>query len=97
MLGVVKDQYVWGGGLGSDDAGVLGHVPGPVHLSLMIDLYLNLYLSTHWAKTSKLYIEKETGEQLFVIIMYYCKVDSFTFQAEVLDWTALRSVCECVC
>lgn len=47
VLGVVENEHVAGGGLGGDDAGVLGHVPGPVHLSLMVNLNLNLNLPAH--------------------------------------------------
>ena len=32
MLGVVEDEHVAGGGLGGDDAGILGHEAGTVHL-----------------------------------------------------------------
>lgn len=46
MFGVVKDQHVAGWGFGGNDAGVLGHVAGSVHLSLMVDLDFNLYLTT---------------------------------------------------
>ena len=54
MLGIVEDQHITGGGLGGDDAGVLGHVAGTVYLPFMVDLDLNLYLTTHWPKASKL-------------------------------------------
>lgn len=47
VLGVIKDQHVTGGCLSGDDAGVLRHVAGSVHLSLVVDLDLNLYLTTH--------------------------------------------------
>ena len=53
VLGVVEHQHVRGGGLGGDDARVLGHVARPVHLALMVNLDLNLYLSTHRAEASK--------------------------------------------
>lgn len=54
MLCVIKNQHVTGGGLGGDDAGILGHVAGSVHFSFMVDLDLNLYLSTYRPKASKL-------------------------------------------
>ncbi len=54
VLGVVKHQHVWGGGLGGDDAGVLGHIAGTVDLSFMADLDFNLNLAAYWAKASKL-------------------------------------------
>lgn len=47
VLCVVEDQHVRGGRLGGDDAGVLGHVAGSVHLSLVVDLDLDLYFPTH--------------------------------------------------
>ncbi|CAG5078731.1 Protein of unknown function [Cotesia congregata] len=40
--------------LGSDDTGVLGHVPGPVDLTLVVDLNLDLNLSADGAEASKL-------------------------------------------
>lgn len=45
MFGVVKDKHVAGWGFGGNDAGVLGHVAGSVHLSLMVYLDFNLYLT----------------------------------------------------
>lgn len=54
VLCVVKDQHVAGGGLSGDDARVLRHVAGSVHLTLMVYLDLNLYLPTDRSKTSKL-------------------------------------------
>ena len=54
VLGVVEHQHVGAGGLGSDDAGVLRHVPGPVDLSLVVDLDLDLNLTGHGAKPSEL-------------------------------------------
>lgn len=47
VLGVVKHQHIRGGGLGGDDAGVLGHVAGTVHLSFMADLDFYLDLATY--------------------------------------------------
>lgn len=47
MLRVVKDQDVRGGRLRGDDARVLRHVAGSVHLSFMVNLDLNLYFATH--------------------------------------------------
>lgn len=46
MLGVVKHEYIRGGRLRGNDAGVLWHVPGSVHLSFMVNLQLNLYFPT---------------------------------------------------
>lgn len=46
VFGVIKDQDIAGGSLGGDDAGVLGHVPGSVHLSLVVDLDFNFNFST---------------------------------------------------
>ena len=54
VLGVVEHQHVGAGGLGGDDAGVLRHVPGPVDLTLVVDLDLDLNLARHGAKPSKL-------------------------------------------
>ena len=54
VLGVVEHQHVGAGGLGGDDAGVLRHVPGPVDLSLVVDLDLDLNLTGHGAKPSEL-------------------------------------------
>ena len=54
VLGVVEHQHVRAGGLGGNDAGVLGHVPGPVHLTLVVDLYLYLDLARHGAEPSEL-------------------------------------------
>lgn len=47
VLCVIKDQYVTGWSLCSNDARVLRHVACSVHFSLMIDLYFNLYFSTY--------------------------------------------------
>lgn len=47
MLSVVEDQHVRGGSLGGNDAGVLGHVAGSVHLSLVVDLDLDLYFPAY--------------------------------------------------
>lgn len=47
MLIVVEDQHIRGGGFGGDDAVILGHVAGSVHLSFMVDLDLDLYFPTH--------------------------------------------------
>jgi len=47
VLVVVEDQHVTGGGLGGDDAVVLGHVAGSVDFSLVIDLDLNLNLPAY--------------------------------------------------
>lgn len=44
VLVVVEHQHIGGGGLGGDDALVLGHVAGSVHLPLMVDLDFYLYL-----------------------------------------------------
>lgn len=54
VFGVIKDQDIAGGSFGGNDAGVLGHVPGSVHLSLVVYLDFNLNFSTYWAKASKL-------------------------------------------
>ena len=45
VFGVVEHQDVRAGGLGGDNAGVLRHVPGSVHLSFVIDLDLNFNLA----------------------------------------------------
>lgn len=54
VLGVVEHQNVRGGGFGGDDAGVLGHVASPVHLSVVVDLDFNLNFPAHRTKPSKL-------------------------------------------
>ena len=54
VFGVIKHEDIAAGSLGGDDAGVLGHVPGPVHLPLVVDLDLNLKLARDRAKPSKL-------------------------------------------
>lgn len=54
VLCVIKDQHVASGGLGGNDARILGHVSSSVHFPLMVDLDLNLYLPTHRPKASKL-------------------------------------------
>lgn len=51
---VIKDQHITSRGLGGDDAGILGHVASSVHFSLVVDFDLNLDLSTHRPKASKL-------------------------------------------
>ena len=43
---VIEHQHVTGGGLGGDDAGVLGHIAGSVHFSLVVDLDFNLDFTT---------------------------------------------------
>lgn len=47
VLCIIKDQHVTGGGLGGDDARILGHVAGSVYFSLMVDFDLNLNLTTY--------------------------------------------------
>ena len=47
VFGVVKHQHFRGGGLGGDDAWVLGHIAGTVNLSFMVDLDFYLDLATH--------------------------------------------------
>lgn len=54
MLCVIEDQYVASRRLGGNDAGVLRHVAGSVHFPLVVDLDLNLDLSTYRPKASKL-------------------------------------------
>lgn len=54
MLCVVKHQHIWGWGFGGDDAGVLGHVAGPVHFSFMADFDFNLNFAANRSKASKL-------------------------------------------
>lgn len=54
MLCVIEDQYVASGGLSGNDAGILRHVAGSVHFPLVVDLDLNLNLSTDRPKASKL-------------------------------------------
>ena len=54
VLGVVKHQHIRAGSLGRDDAGVLRHVSGSVHLALMIDLDLNLNFARHGSKSPEL-------------------------------------------
>lgn len=63
VLSVVKHEHIWGGGLGGDDAGILGHVAGPVYLPLMADLDFNLDLAAYGAKASELCWEIQ--DQLF--------------------------------
>lgn len=50
---VVKHQHITGWGLGGNDARILRHIPGSVHLSLVVYLYLNLNFTTYWPKSSK--------------------------------------------
>lgn len=47
VLIVVEDQNIRGGSLGGNDAVILGHVAGSVHLSLVVDLDLDLYFPTY--------------------------------------------------
>lgn len=47
VFGVIKDQDVAGRSLGGDDAGILGHVTGSVHLSLVVYLDFNFNFSTY--------------------------------------------------
>ena len=54
VLGVVKDENVTGGCLGSDDAGVLGHASSSIHLALVVDLDLNLDLARDRAEAAEL-------------------------------------------
>lgn len=46
VLSIVEDQHIRRGSLGGNNARILGHVACSVHLSLMVDLDLNLYLPT---------------------------------------------------
>lgn len=68
VFSVVKDQHVRGGGLGGNDAGVLRHVSGTVHLSFMVNLDFYLNLSCHRPKASKLC----RGIQRNVCVVYRC-------------------------
>lgn len=54
VFGVVKHEHIAAGRLGGNDARVLRHVPGPVHLSLVVDLDLDLDLARDGAKPTKL-------------------------------------------
>ena len=54
VLRVVKDEYIAAGGLGGDDARVLRHVAGSVHLPLVIDLDFDLNFSGDTSKSPKL-------------------------------------------
>lgn len=54
VLCVIEDQHVTGGGLGSNNAGILRHVAGSVHLPFVVNLYLNLDLAAYRPKASKL-------------------------------------------
>ena len=54
VLGVVEDQDVAGGRLGGDDAGVLRHKAGPVHLALVVDLDLDFNLAGDAAESAEL-------------------------------------------
>lgn len=54
VLVVVEDQHVRGGSLGGNDAVILGHVAGSVHLALVVDLDLNLNFPTYGTKPTKL-------------------------------------------
>lgn len=54
MLCVIKDQHVAGGGLCGNDAGILRHVAGSVHFTLVVDLDLNLNLPAYGSKASEL-------------------------------------------
>ena len=51
---VVKHKHIATWRLGGNDTRVLRHVPGPVHLPLMVDLDLNLNLARDGAKPTKL-------------------------------------------
>lgn len=51
---IIKDQHITSRGLGGNDAGILGHVAGSVHFSLVIDFDLNFNLPTYRPKASKL-------------------------------------------
>lgn len=51
---IIKDQHITSRGLGGNDAGILGHVTGSVHFSLMVDFDLNFNLPTYRPKASKL-------------------------------------------
>ena len=61
MFRVVEHEHVTRGRLSGDDAGVLWHVTGAVHLSLVVYLYLDLYLPTHGAKAAK-FCKGKTGK-----------------------------------
>ena len=54
VLRVVEHKHIAAWSLGGDDTGVLRHVASPVHLSLMVDLDLNLDLAGHRAKAAEL-------------------------------------------
>ena len=54
MFRVVEHKHVTTWSLSGDDARVLRHVPGPVNLTLMVDLDLNFDLARHRAETTKL-------------------------------------------
>lgn len=51
---IIKDQNIASRCLGGNDAGILGHVTGSVHFSLMVDFDLNFNLPTYRPKASKL-------------------------------------------
>ena len=53
MLGVVEYEHITRGRLGGYDALILRHVPGAVHLALMIDADLDLDLAAHRAEAAK--------------------------------------------
>jgi len=54
VLGVVEDVDLAGDDLGGDETGVLGHVPGPVDLALVVDLLDNLDLGLEAPKAAVL-------------------------------------------
>lgn len=64
MLRVIEDQHVTCGSFGCNDARILGHVAGSVHLSLVVDLDFNLNLSAYRSKASKLYIKRQQIQKL---------------------------------
>lgn len=54
MLRVVEDEDVAAGSLGGDDARVLRHVAGAVHLALVVDLDLDFDLARDAAEAAEL-------------------------------------------
>ncbi len=72
VLGVVEDEDIAAWSLGGNDARVLGHVAGPVHFPLVIDLDLNLDLAGDAAESAKL--------PLLVVVVRRVKLSVFVGQ-----------------
>ena len=76
MFSVVEDENVAGGRLCGNDARVLGHASSPIHLSLVVDLDLNLDFAWDAAKPAKL--------TLLIVIVGCIKLSILVGE---LDWS----------